>query len=320
MWPLPEVAAASPSLALALEGLSPQLLEAMKGQGVCALGFLARTPSDERGVEQLLRELCPDADEEKLATWVVPLQSVLLAAQGAAVRRRDNYGQRGAFEHAEFVGWHLVSKRQRLSEREPVIPTPPPPAGHPASCRWPTRFAKALAEAADPQGREHAEKAERDRWVGELCQLLTEAETASYKQSLDAMNPEAALRGAAAGYRVRTLRVRLRRWQALRKWLLANYDVVYPRGVQDLLDFLQVRADEPCGPTVLTALSASFAWFEARAGTLPHSRLTALPYYRDQLAELDANLVRDPNRPAKQAPRLLVSVVCALERHVINSE
>eukprot|EP00974_Lingulodinium_polyedra_P079551 7702888-Lingulodinium_polyedra.AAC.1 len=58
------------------------------------------------------------------------------------------------------------------------------------------------------------------------------------------------------GLRAPALRTRLRAWRGLRRWLEQARGTLWPRGTDDVLEYLEARASEQCGRTCLRAALA----------------------------------------------------------------
>ena len=87
-----------------------------------------------------------------------------------------------------------------------------------------------------------------------------------------------------------------------------------------LLEYLQARADEPCGLSVLQGVAAVFSFMEACCGYPRGRRLVDEPLYEAFLKELYAGLAGAGTALPKQAPRYPVVFVLALEREVMDED
>jgi len=85
-----------------------------------------------------------------------------------------------------------------------------------------------------------------------------------------------------------------------------------------LLEYLQARADEPCGLSVLEGVAAGFSFMESCCGYPRGGRLVDSPLYDSYLKELMASYSAAGAVPPKQAPRYPIAIVLALEREVLD--
>ncbi len=185
--------------------------------------------------------------------------------------------------------------------------TPPPPA-------QPRYLGPSLARPSaqydgDPQGRARAEGDARARAVSDLTELMTEA----------GGGDRGRLHLAAAGRRLRTLRKRVNAWRALRRWLLAARGRPHTDDVGDLLDYMEARAAEPCGRTVLDSLLALFGFVDSVMGRRGDDRWMADTRLASAAKELQVQLALHqgvpPRGPALRPPARLLS---ALESYIVD--
>jgi len=87
-----------------------------------------------------------------------------------------------------------------------------------------------------------------------------------------------------------------------------------------LIEYLQSRADEPCGLSALQGVAAGFSFMETCCGYPRGQRLVDDPLFEAYQRELVAGFAGDGGSPLKQAPRYPVALVLALEREVVDSE
>jgi len=90
--------------------------------------------------------------------------------------------------------------------------------------------------------------------------------------------------------------------------------------VLHLVEYLQARADEPCGLSVLEGVAAGFAFMEDACGYPRGQRLVDAPLFGAYLKELTAGYAVAGAGPVRQAPRYPLCLVLALEREVVDEE
>ncbi len=185
--------------------------------------------------------------------------------------------------------------------------TPPPPAQPrylgPSVARPSTQY------DGDAEGRARAEGDARARAVSDLIELMQEA----------GGGDRGRLHLAAAGRRVRTLRKRVNAWRALRRWLLAARGRPHTSDVDDLLDYMEARAAEPCGRTVLDSLLALFGFVDAVMGRRGDARWMADARLTSAAKELQVQLaLRQGGPPRGPALRPPARLLAALESHIVD--
>jgi len=97
------------------------------------------------------------------------------------------------------------------------------------------------------------------------------------------------------------------------------YSVPFPRQVLHLIEYMQARADEPCGLSVLQGVAAGFSFMETCCGYPRGARLVDEPLFEAYQKELVAGFSTAGLSPLKQAPRYPVALILALEREVVDA-
>ncbi|CAE7367520.1 unnamed protein product, partial [Symbiodinium pilosum] len=85
----------------------------------------------------------------------------------------------------------------------------------------------------------------------------------------------------------------------------------------DVVDFLFMLAEEPCGHTVPGSVLKALSWFEKAADLAPEHRATAGRLVWSTREVLARSLSR-PDRPVKRAPRLPGAMIVSLEILTVN--
>jgi len=109
-------------------------------------------------------------------------------------------------------------------------------------------------------------------------------------------------------------------WKRMRAWCMDLYAVPFPRTVLHLVEYLQARADEPCGVSVLEGVASGYAFMEDACGYVRGQRLVDTPLFDAYLKELIAGYAVAGKEPLRQAPRYPLCLVLALEREVVDEE
>ncbi|CAK0856214.1 unnamed protein product [Prorocentrum cordatum] len=120
------------------------------------------------------------------------------------------------------------------------------------------------------------------------------------------------------GRRATTLEKRYRDLLKVRSFLMARKGYALPRDAGDILESLQVRLEEPCRRTVLTAAVEAIGFLEKGGGVRPQEMLASDPLVKNFVLEAMAQGKMPSSGFRHKAPRPVVVIVIALERVVID--
>jgi len=268
-------------------------------------------------VESLLPGLATEERAGAVASllWIVELAK----PEAAAVRRRFAHLEAGTIIQEVLEG--AEAKRARVAQEAVELEVRGAesvwkPAVRPA--RFRLRADARMAAASGPAARADAEQLERSRWKDALVVLIREAGGPIVEATRHAANPDAALAAAAGGRRARTLSKRIGAWRRVRAWCMDLYYAPFPRTVLHLVEYLQARADEPCGLSVLEGVAAGFTFMEDCCGFARGRRLVDDPLFAAYYKELAAGYSGAGTEPLRQAPRYPLALVLALEREAVD--
>ena len=182
---------------------------------------------------------------------------------------------------------------------------------------WQGKRYRRMALASTVHARAEAETSERRRWARELAGLLVEVRL-PFARSLEGKGEEDDLR-CCRGLRAGTLEQRISCWRPFRRWLLTQGFGPWPRGAQDVIDYLGVRRAERAAKSAFSSLVGSLRFLE-EAGEVPLAdRLSQAPAVLNALREHTLATAEAAKRgelrtPAAkgQAPQLPLSLVVAL--------
>ncbi len=198
----------------------------------------------------------------------------------------------------KFVRADLESARSR------VPPTPPRYLG-------PSVARAAAAHDGDPCGRANAEAAARSKVIDELVSILRDG----------GYGDAGRLRLAAGGRRVRTLRKRVNAWRAFQRWLVSAGGNPGSLSLEDWMDYLACRAEEPCGRTVLDSIFALYKFMEDALGLQGEARNTESPVMLNAIKELKLQVAMHGSDAGHgQAVRPPLMLIRLLEEFVVNVE
>jgi hypothetical protein len=207
----------------------------------------------------------------------------------------------------------------------PPSPSPAAPPARPAAQppRWPTRLRRDLALSANPEAVADAEEKHRRRWLDQFIEVLRATDLPASRLAVEALDPDAFLRRCAGGSRVGTLRIRVRTWQKVERWLAAAGVSCFPQGetgVTSFLSYLELRAQEPCARTVPSTLLTTLSFFENCGGLPPADRVSAHPVVLRTVKDIEVSLDSGKGHLRRKAAQFPVMVVIALELVVIDAD
>jgi hypothetical protein len=190
---------------------------------------------------------------------------------------------------------------------------PPPAKGG----RWPTRTARARATGTDLA---EADGVARRACVTRLVEELKRLNLSVVAQSGPSLGGGDRLAYLAAGKRTGTLRRRLGDWSPLRKWLAGQSRAEGFPAARDLLDYLEARAAEPCGKTVLQSALEAVIFFETVGGVPQGLKISQDGLVLATVSELSAGLASKRPEDRRQANSLPVKLITWLEATVMDVE
>ena len=166
--------------------------------------------------------------------------------------------------------------------------------------REPRRFQSRLQRVlySGPTARSDAEESERQRWILTLAELLRN--TSPEKRKV-----------LGAGRTVSTLKSRIRTIRKYLSWLTACHCVLFPTKTGHCSGFLEVRASEPCTRRAIKEAHRSMVFLELTAGIEEQERVTGTS--KDKTIFDEILVSTSPGRSGRQAPRMFVSMLKALE-------
>ena len=153
----------------------------------------------------------------------------------------------------------------------------------------------------------HPPDSSEGRWVEVLGAVLVHSLAPMGKIFGD---KHGSLQLLGAGRRASTLRSRERAVRRYLNWLALNHDIGYPRELQHVTGYLQARKSEPCTRNALRGARTAIAFMEEVAGV---ERPQSLWFQRGILS----NTL--PEKPAKQAPRVLIVMLSMLEDVIVKA-
>ena len=205
---------------------------------------------------------------------------------------------------------------ERRKQKEKDIGAQVVRIGKAKRARWPTREKRLKAGATDENQREMIEKDERSRWLRELRKLVADS-----KGGVDTFEETHAWgRRIGKGRRANTLRKHVKVWTRYVRWLLATYGVKWPEEASHFANYLESRASEPCGRSIPESTFKTLMFMEHAAEIPKEDQLSGSIAVKNAMEEIVLQLDSENHKPTKQATPLLIQVVSALERKVMEEE
>ena len=172
------------------------------------------------------------------------------------------------------------------------------------------------AEVAEP---EKIELEETRRWATLIAGFIIDSPMPAKEMVESTGDPVATWVRLCGNRRSRTLRQAARSWQRFHEWLQLSAGLKWPTSVAQVVDYLEERMLEPCGPTIPGSLLGSLQLLESIGGQEPASRLGSSP----MLANVVKNMEKDLSMggpPRKTAPIYTVAMVIAAELLVADRD
>ncbi len=299
--------------------LPGELRAALQSRGLLRAQVIARLFTDDEIADgelgRYLATLLPGTDADLLDDYQAMVLEVAHVA-GLEAKR-----QRGVVAHAPMEDITVQAEKARRIEydrkyegkfkradlesaRARVPPTPPRYVG-------PSISRAAAAHDGDPRGRANAEAAARSKVIDDLVSIL----------HAGGHGDAGRLRLAAGGRRVRTLKKRVNAWRAFQRWMVSSGGNPGSLSLEDWMDYLACRAEEPCGRTVLDNIFALYKFMEDALGLQGEARNTESPVMVNALKELKLFVAMHGAETGHgQAVRPPLMLMRLLEEFVMNVE
>ena len=140
-----------------------------------------------------------------------------------------------------------------------------------------------MTSFSGPTTRQDAERAEKSQWLAHLATLLVGTQTPLGQRLVEEL---AERNSMGLGLRSGTLRNRVHALRRYISWLATSYQVPFPSAEEHVLDYLELKVQEPCTRVALKVVHQSLVYLKEIAEISPAARLTVRPRYSNLLAEL----------------------------------
>ena len=130
---------------------------------------------------------------------------------------------------------------------------------------WPTRFARRFADGKDEHQRSKVEERERERLTQQLVALLKKAGLLKVDEKVEEGQAKQWLeKRHAMGRRTNTLRQHLRLGRKLSSYMRNAYGRPWFRSAGDVMEYVALHLEEPCGKTVPHPCGRPFGSWRSR--------------------------------------------------------
>ena len=160
---------------------------------------------------------------------------------------------------------------------------------------------------------------ERRKYARLLANLFKEADLPVVQVLRTVSDPEASWIHLFAARRANTLKNRYKVLRPLRDWLEFHRGYVFPRSVNDAIDYVQFRIDEGCGKTIPESVDIALGLAETLGRVPEPDRITGDPLWKGHVKSWTAELASE-NPPRKPAEMFTVAMIVSLELLVADEE
>ena len=150
-----------------------------------------------------------------------------------------------------------------------------------------------------------------------MAGFVEEAGMPAARVASRAANPELARVRLFGARRSRTLRARARAWEKIRRWTMVSSGLPFPRGAEEMLDYLASLTEGGCGPSVPVSVASALRLLETAGGVPPGQRLSEDPVWRAAV-EAAVEQAQHSAPPPRKAPTLPIAMVISFELYVVN--
>ena len=134
-----------------------------------------------------------------------------------------------------------------------------------------------------------AERAEKSRWLGHVTTLLVGTQTPLGQRLVEKPTTCNSMDSMGLGLRSGTLRNRVHALRRYFTWLATSHQVTFPETEEHMLDYLELKVQEPYTGVALKVVHQRLLYLEEISEISPAARLTVRPHYSKLLAELVSN-------------------------------
>ena len=261
-----------------------------------------------QGCRQLLLDLGHVGDDiDEVCSLLVDLVAAGATAFG---REQEKLGNTTSYD---------IQERAAKRARETIAPDGVSSALAPRPIGWPTKHQKELAKA---EGSEQRLEVEQKHRLKQQVRLANEVRLLGLPAALladQAVNPEAALLTIAGARRASTIRIRLQRWQRIRRWMETTVGCGKPDCVMAYVDYLLEFTGQDAPRTSPGQIAAALSFIES-VGAVPEDKAVSKhPLWMAAVKDAEYRL-QSGAPPPKRAPMFFLSLIGALESMVVDED
>ena len=303
----------------------PSFREGMEGSGFLSPSMLD-TLSDLTDVElgDFLKDTARDDPEEPADDEIDSLRALIDSAVGEAKKsrkRKINHVSdlsnlevpKSEIALAREEAQAMVGRFPSLPAESPLLITSGATSKAKPKSQWPveSRGHKGEVPAKDMEN-------ERTKEVDHMVRMLKDYNLPIVRQVAGSRDPSGILSKMAGGKRVGTIRGRIRQMRKLSKWLVTVYGVKFPTEIFHVIEYVQERASEPCGPSVPNSIVGAINFFERAGGIKPEEMLSKSPALINAVHDLFTQLQGSNLTDRKKAPQVPSMFLVCMELVVMD--
>ncbi len=183
---------------------------------------------------------------------------------------------------------------------------------------WPNRFSRRSAHEKDDDQRARLEEAERESLTKELVSLLEKAGLVNKKTETGGEADQWLARRHAMGRRPSTLRQHVRLGRKLVSYMRGSFGCSWFRSVQDVMEYVALRLQEPCGKTVPGSVWSTLRFLEVSAEVEESKRLSGDGALKNFFEEVSKHPSWAEGHLRESAKMLPISVAMSWEGVVMD--
>ena len=162
------------------------------------------------------------------------------------------------------------------------------------------------------------ENMEKQKYFSQMIKLYEIGEAPIVNIALRTANPTKIFIGSFGDTRASTLRQYTRSLTAFQSWCQMGRSKPWPDHVSIVLEYIHVRTEEPCAPSIPQVFIKALAWFE-KAGAFESERRFANNVIVQKTVDYSCEMLSAGIAPPKKAPRPPFALIAALELYVCDS-
>ena len=194
------------------------------------------------------------------------------------------------------------------------------PAGTATYQHWPSRVKRSLVKAkGDTALRQQLEDRERTKWAARLAGIISAARLPAALDTAGQLCELGELKRSSKGRRSSTLKAHVRYCEGFLVWLSIATGLLWPSSPRDVIKYLEMRSEEPCGRTVPGTIQRALIFVESAGEVAACDTVATHPSVINLLEELSTSL-GTAVRSKRKAWQLPVSMVIFWECVVCDTE